>query len=210
MQKTNSILNNWFFVSATGGITGFLLSMLFIGNWKVAVIIAIVIFIIIISYNPKRRYLKAFYFVLALLVTLNKFFFQLIGHFSGLDIHIGSDKLNTATNASLIGLAALCLYLDFKERNRIKKADRNGLSEFIPKEGYINEPQYILDEPDSGIDSLNETKRELEKLIENYKLQIIEHKAEIKKIKIPLRRLEENLDFVNDEIKSIRNQSTDE
>ena len=48
------------------------------------------------------------------------------------------------------------------------------------------------------------------KLIENYKLQIIEHKAEIKKIKIPLRRLEENLDFVNDEIKSIRNQSTDE
>lgn len=202
-------MNNWNFISVIGGIIGFVLSLLFVDNWKIAVVIAIIVFVIIIFYNPKRRYLKAFYFILSLLITLNKFFFQLIGHISGVDIQIGSDKINTATNITFIGLAGLSLYLDYKERNKRVKPDKNGSPRFT-EDGHITDPQYILNPSELGIDSLVKTKRDLEILIENFKLKIIEHQSEVRKIKIILERYEGELDFVNTEIKSLRNQNTNE
>jgi len=152
--------------------------------------------------------MKAFYFILTL--TANKLFFQLIGQIAGFDINIGSGKINTVTNIFFIALAGFCLYLDNNLRNQSTKSNKNELPEFIPKEGYISEPQYILNQFELDIDSLIETKKELEKLIENCKFQIIEHKAEIEKINITLERFENELNFVNNEIKSLRNQKTNE
>lgn len=211
MKKNNNILDNWIFVSSIGSIIGFLLALLLVRNWKIALIVAIIVFIIIISFNPKRRYIKAFYFVLALFLTLNKFFFELVGHISGIDFKMGTDKMNTATNIAFIFLAGMTLYLDYKERNNLNGVTpKNNLKDFIHKDGYISEPRYILSDLSSGMDDLMETKKELQSTIENYKFQVIEHQAEVRKLKVSIKRFEEELDFVNEEIESLKDKNREE
>jgi len=84
---------------------------------------------------------------------------------------------------------------------------KDGLKNFIHKEGYISEPKYILHKPTLSLESLIEMKQEFETVKENYEFQVIEHQAEIRKIKISIERIKKDLDFVENEIKSIRNRN---
>lgn len=109
--------NNWVTISILSalisGLTTFLLTM----NWKLSILISGLIFLIVLANNPKRRYMKAFWVVLSMILILNKFFFQVIGEISEIHFKLGSNKIGSAVTISLIFLAGITLLLDYLERN---------------------------------------------------------------------------------------------
>ena len=109
--------NNWIITSILSGIVGGIFSYLLINNWKLAFISSIIVAIIVLMNNPKRRYMKAFWVVLSMVVILNKYYFEIIGNLSDTHFKIGSNETGDLVSIFLIILAITCLILDFFERN---------------------------------------------------------------------------------------------
>ena len=96
-----------------GGIITWFLT----GNWKLSLGSAILVFVIVLMNNPKRRYMKAFWVVLSMILILNKFYFDIAGKISGIDFKVGANKVGNSVTICLIILAVVCLILDYLERN---------------------------------------------------------------------------------------------
>ena len=108
---------NWIITSLIAGLIGGILTFYFTSNLKISIVASVIIFILVILRNPKRRYMKVFWVILSMLTILNKFFFQVIGNISGIDFKVGSSEVGDAVSIFLVALAGLALVLDYFERN---------------------------------------------------------------------------------------------
>lgn len=84
---------------------------------------------------------------------------------------------------TIIALGTTLIVSVFLKATKDKTIISENLPRFTPQDGYINNPLYIFSQEDLTLETLVETKTEIEKLIENYKFQIIEHQSEVKKLK---------------------------
>lgn len=116
---------NWVYISITIFIIGFLLSWLLLENWKIALLLGVISGLITLAFNPVRRYMKAFWSILSLLITLNtfslNFVFQFISDNSFADFDARMGTHSVILSISLVLLCIILLILDFLERNEIFK-----------------------------------------------------------------------------------------
>ena len=103
---------NWFFTSLIIAIIGFIVSWIFVGNWKVGLTLGILSGLITLAYNPVTRYMRAFWSVLSLLIGINSFSLKFVSEFynnysSG---NIQTEIGNSSVTLSII-LASLCVVL---------------------------------------------------------------------------------------------------
>lgn len=118
----------WIYTSIVIAIIGFVVSWILTENWKIGLIIGVFSGLITLIYNPKTRYMRAFWSVLSLLIGVNSFSLKFVSDFynSFSSGNIQSEIGNTSITLSII-LAILCIVLvvlDFFERNKISKSKR--------------------------------------------------------------------------------------
>lgn len=74
---------------------------------------------ILIYFNPSKRYMRAFYTILAVFISLNKVFFEITGSLLNTEFTLMSNTIHPITNSLLIFAGITCLILDFFENNEI-------------------------------------------------------------------------------------------
>lgn len=113
--------NSWILISLGIATIAFIISWLLLGYWKVSLIVAVISGLIALSLNPIRRYMKAFWSVFSLLITLNSISLKFVSKFftknSINDIEASIGTTSSILNISLIVLCVVLLILDFFERN---------------------------------------------------------------------------------------------
>ncbi|KAA3636947.1 MAG: tetratricopeptide repeat protein [Bacteroidetes bacterium] len=107
----------WIITSLIASFIGGLLTYYFTSNLKTSLIASVIVFILVILRNPKRRYIKAFWVILSVLIIQNRFFFEVIGTVSETNFKVGLSEERDVVSVFLILLAALTLFLDYLERN---------------------------------------------------------------------------------------------
>jgi amino acid permease len=123
MKKTN-----WFYVSLTVSIIGFIVTWLQFQNWKISLTLSVLSGLFTLSFNPVRRYMKAFWSVLSLLITMNTFSLKFALNFFNensigeLETQLGTSSI--ILSISLVLLCSLLLVLDFFERNGISNSKK--------------------------------------------------------------------------------------
>lgn len=125
--------NNWIYTSLIVLSIGFLISWILIGNWKIGFIIGVISGLITLVYNPTTRYMRAFWSVLSLLITMNSFSLNFVIDF--FNKYFQGNVKTTIGNSSIslsIMLVILCivlLVLDFFQRNKIKKPGKTKMTQ---------------------------------------------------------------------------------
>lgn len=107
---------NWILTSVIAASLGGLVTYLLTRNWKLALIGALLIFVLMLINNPKRRYMKAFWTILSLILVLNQFFFRIVGEIFGIQFEFENEAVGDIVTVCLIVLAAITLFLDYLER----------------------------------------------------------------------------------------------
>jgi len=114
--------NNWTIISIGIGLFGGLLSQLIVKDWRVFLLVSIIVSIFMLLRNPEKRYFRAFWVVLSMFLVLNRFFFKIVGQIGQIDFTFGSNEIHWIVSLFLLILAGICLRLDFLERNNIKES----------------------------------------------------------------------------------------
>jgi hypothetical protein len=109
-------LNNWYVKSVLTGVVTGLLSMLLFPNYIFGIIVFVLVTIIMILSNPKRRFMKAFWVLLSAFIGLNKFSLLLAGKIFQVNFIFESTALDWTVSIVLLLLAAFLLFLDYFER----------------------------------------------------------------------------------------------
>lgn len=126
---------NWIYITLVVFILGFIVSWLLLKNWKISLILATISALVALTFNPVRRYMKAFWSVFSLLLTLNSFSLKFVLKFlktntlGEIDGGIGNSSI--VLSISLVILCLFLLVLDFFERNGIPKLDKKIKSDQI-------------------------------------------------------------------------------
>ena len=107
--------NNWIITSSISSIIGFIITYVLTGDWRISIISAILVFILVILNNPKRRYMRAFYIVLFPL--LSNLYFTINSKTENFDIEAGLKEQDTIAHVVLGLICIICLILDYLERN---------------------------------------------------------------------------------------------
>ncbi len=132
----------WIYISLIATGIAFLVMWILIGNWKVALLLGILSGVITLIYNPVRRYMKAFWSILSILVTTNTFSLKFVLYFfsqesaGNVETQVGTTSV--VYSISLLLLCALLLVLDYFERNdkpifnwtKMKQKGQNSSSNF--------------------------------------------------------------------------------
>lgn len=111
----------WIYTSLIAALLVFLSLWLLIGNWQVSLILGLLSGLITLTYNPLRRYIKAFWSVLSVLITTNSFSLKFVLHYfnqeaiGNVETHIGTTSI--VYSIALVLLCLLLLILDYFERN---------------------------------------------------------------------------------------------
>ncbi len=100
------------------GIIPFIITIIYTESFLLSILSSIAVVIIILLYNPKRRYFRAFWYVISLLASTNLFFIQLIGNLKGISFNFKHEGFNVVQSIALILLAIVLLILDYLERNK--------------------------------------------------------------------------------------------
>lgn len=126
---------NWIYITLIVFVIAFVISWLLLKNWKISLISATTSGVLTFTSNPVRRYMKAFWSVFSLLLTLNSLSLKFIlkqvntnttGQVEG---DIGSSSI--VLSVSLVILCLFLLLLDFFERNGIPKLGKKIKSDII-------------------------------------------------------------------------------
>jgi len=107
---------HWTIISLLIGIISLIAVQLTFESWLISLPAGLVAFLIVLYFNPKKRYFRAFSFIIALIAGLNKFFFEFKGTLFGVDFKVGSKETSNSVTIALVVLAGLCLVLDYLER----------------------------------------------------------------------------------------------
>lgn len=113
MKKTKI---NWIIISIILAITGGLITFLLTKSWKLSIVSSVLIFVIALINNPRRRFIKAFWVILSMTMILNRYFFEYTGKLFDIDLKIGTNEAEPVVTVFLIILAGLALILDYLER----------------------------------------------------------------------------------------------
>ena len=126
---------NWIYITLIVFVVGFIISWLLLKNWKISLILATISALLALTFNPVRRYMKAFWSVFSLLLTLNSFSLKFVLKFlktntlGEIDGGIGNSSI--VLSISLVIMCLFLLVLDFFERNGIPKLDKKIKSDQI-------------------------------------------------------------------------------
>ncbi len=107
--------NYWILTSIISGLLGGIITFILTGYWKLGLIAAILILVIVWVHNPKTRYMKAFYVVL--LPLLSNIYFTIETKTENFNVEAGLKELDLTTVIVLGLIAFICLVLDYLERN---------------------------------------------------------------------------------------------
>lgn len=110
-------LNNWYIKSILTGLISGLFSLILFPNFIFGVIVFIVVLVLMLINNPKRRFMKAFWVVFSAFVALNKFSLWIAGEILDVEFFFNTSALDWSVSIFLILLLALLLFLDYLERN---------------------------------------------------------------------------------------------
>ncbi len=111
----------WIYISLIAAIISFIVLWLLIGSWKASLLLGILSGIITFLYNPVRRYMKAFWSVISILITTNTFSLKFVLNFfrsesfGNIESQIGESSI--VYSIALVLLCALLLVLDYFERS---------------------------------------------------------------------------------------------
>jgi len=110
---------SWITISLASSFLSGILTYIFTKSWKISLISSIIVFIIILLNNPKRRFMKAFWATFSLFATLNSFYFNVAGKISNTNFQLANNNISDTLSISLIVLSMFLLYLDYLERKKI-------------------------------------------------------------------------------------------
>ena len=111
----------WIVVSVVSGIFGGLITYALTRSWKISLISAVTVLVIVVLNDPKRRFMKAFYVVLFPL--LSNMYFETTASTESFDFFLVLKKIGTTETIVLGIIAIVCLLLDYLERKgRLKGA----------------------------------------------------------------------------------------
>jgi tetratricopeptide (TPR) repeat protein len=108
---------NWIYVSLAASIVAILLTLFFTRNLIAVLLVGIFTFVIIVLANPIRRFMKAFWVLLSLIISLNKVTFKIFLSFNNGELEIAHPETASFVTVALIVLATVCLLLDYLERS---------------------------------------------------------------------------------------------
>lgn len=118
---TNKGNTNWIYVILAIGALAFIATYALLQNWKVSIILALIAACVTALYNPVRRYMRAFWAVFSLVISINTYSLSLLGNLtspdSDFDIEVSLGEPSVWVSILLILLCVILLLLDFKERN---------------------------------------------------------------------------------------------
>ena len=103
----------WTTKSLLAGVAGGIITYLLFPYWKLALITAVAVFIIVSLYNPQRVFILAFSKITFLLVLFNQPYFEFKGNILGNAYKIGNTQFSAPENIVLILLALVALILHF-------------------------------------------------------------------------------------------------
>lgn len=107
---------NWIFTAIIAAISTGLISYFFTRSWKVSIASSIIVLILVLLNNPKRRFIKVFWVTLSVILLLNKFSFKVFGEILGVNFDFEGKTIDGNVSIFLIILAITALGLDFFER----------------------------------------------------------------------------------------------
>lgn len=189
----DSNMNNWYLKSTITGLLSGLLSMILFPNLLFGISVFVLVTVIMIFNNPKRRFMKAFWAVLSIFVGLNKFSLWVAGKIFDVSFIFDTSVLDWTVSIVLLLLAGLLLFLDYLERTD-KKFNLFGLINIsLTKEENVSHTHinnganvtyitvhgdYIVG--DGTRKNLNEFKEVKELLTREEELQLLINNPEIK------------------------------
>ena len=107
----------WFITSLIAGIAASIISYLLIKSWQISLLLGLLVFIVVLINNPKKRFFAAAWAILSMFLVLNRYFFEVVGNIEGIDFKIGANEIHPAVSIALLILAGLAFILDILERN---------------------------------------------------------------------------------------------
>jgi len=126
---------SWIYITLFVFVISFFISWLLLKNWKISLVLATISGVITFTSNPVRRYMKAFWSVFSLLLTLNslslKFILKQVNTNTAGQIEGDIGDSSIVLSISLLILCLFLLLLDFFERNGIPKLGRKVKSDII-------------------------------------------------------------------------------
>ncbi len=107
--------NSWFITALISGVLSGIITFFLTYSWKLAFLAALLITITVMINNPNRKFMKVFWVLIAMLVVVNKSFFDFVGNFSGIPFTFKSIIVGNLITFFLALSSCLCLLLDFNE-----------------------------------------------------------------------------------------------
>lgn len=114
----NKLLKDWCVKSILVGLIIGFLSLLLIPSLYFGIPVFIIVSLLLILNNPKRRFMRVFWIVFSAFITLNKFSLWVAGSVFNFDFYFNSTVIPWIVSITLLLLSALLLVLDYFERNK--------------------------------------------------------------------------------------------
>ena len=111
---------SWEIKAFIAGTTGGIIMYILFPYWKLALISAVITFVIVILNNPQRVFLMAFYKLTFLLVLFNQPYFEFKGKIGEHSYKIGNTQFTAPENIFLMFLIGLALILHFWYNKKLK------------------------------------------------------------------------------------------
>ncbi|WP_127022777.1 hypothetical protein [Flagellimonas beolgyonensis] len=109
---------NWFVISFFIGVLAGIICFLVSKSISLSLIIGFLVLLVMMLYNPQRRYIKAFWAILINLILLNRVVYKFLGKIANVSFEISSPVLSDTVSVSLVLLCIITLIFDFIERNQ--------------------------------------------------------------------------------------------
>lgn len=113
-------LSNWYVKSFLTGVISGLFSLLLYQSYHFGLFTFVLVTVLMVINNPKRRFMKAFWVVLSIFLALNKFSLWIAGAVFNVNFVFNSSILHWSVSIGLLILAAILLVLDYLERSNRK------------------------------------------------------------------------------------------
>jgi hypothetical protein len=109
--------NSWLLIALFSGVLTGLITFFLTDSWKLSWLAGMLITIPVMINNPNRRFLKAFWVMIFMIVVVNKYFLKLIGEFSGISFKFESELMGNLVITLLVLLSCTSLLLDYVEKS---------------------------------------------------------------------------------------------